>query len=337
MKRVLAYVLAGLGGFLIVLAPVLRFYAVPSLAKAPLAPGDGGVTVSVNEGTAVRLFDLATTLESGELTFRQFIPVVSTRYTRGDVQAADAPEAEEQNLAVYDSFSRLTDADDTVLSAGTIRVAFDRTTSELTSCCGANIDGDEAPYTGINPLKFPFFVEKKTYDYFDTTLQKALPIEFVGEEDLFGMTVYRFEQDIPPTEYDELEVPGNLVGSDEDTVSGGRFYANVRTLWVDPVTGSIVKGYEEQKQTLRVDGTDRITLVEANVGGEDDEVARSVADAESSARLLSLLRTTVPLVSLLLGIVALAAGLLLARGAAAPAAERTVRLDGDQRGQYQRQ
>ena len=32
--------LIGLGAFLVVLAGMLRFYAVPQLAKAPLSPGE---------------------------------------------------------------------------------------------------------------------------------------------------------------------------------------------------------------------------------------------------------------------------------------------------------
>ena len=199
----------------------------PNLAKAPLVPGEDtdGVSVSVNEGTGT-LFDVAGSLAAGELTFQEDVPLVSTRFTRGDVQAEESAEAKDNNIGVYDSFSRLTDPQDTVLSAGTIRVAFDRTTSELSECCGANVDGEEVAFEGINPLKFPFFVKKQSYDYYDTTLLQAIPIDYVGEEELFGLNTYVFQQSIPPTQYAELEVPGALIGEDADTVSGGRFYAN---------------------------------------------------------------------------------------------------------------
>jgi hypothetical protein len=314
VKRAVGFVLAGLGAFLLVLAGMLKFYAVPQLAKAPLVPGEetGGVNVSVNEGTAVTLFNPGA-LATGDDPIRRNVPVVSTRYTRGDVPASESPEAADNNIAVYDSFSRLTDPEGTVLSAGTIRVAFDRTSSELSNCCGANVDGQEAPFAGINPLKFPFFVEKKSYDYFDTTILQALPAEFVGEEVLFGMNTYKFVQDIPPTQYTEIEVPGDLVGSEEPTVVGGRFYANNRTLWVDPVTGSVIKGYEEQKQTLRVDGQDKLTLVEANVGGTDAAVQQTVEDTKSSSDLLNMLNSTIPLTAAILGVLALVGGLLLSR------------------------
>ena len=313
MKRIVGFVLAGLGVFLLVLAAMLKLYVVPNLAKAPLVPGEDNadrVSVSVNEGTGT-LFDVAGSLAAGELTFNENVPLVSTRVTRGDVQAS---EAEGNNIAVYDSFSRLTDPEETVLSAGTIRVAFDRTSSELSECCGANVDGDEVPFAGINPLKFPFFVEKKSYDYYDTTLLKAIPIDYVGEEELFGLNTYVFSQSIPPTQYTELEVPGSLLGSDEGTVTGGRFYANDRMLWVDPVTGAIIKGQEDQKQTFQVDGVERIALVQASVGGTDEAVQKTVDETQSQSNLLGLMNSTVPLVAVILGILALVGGLLLSRG-----------------------
>lgn len=314
MKRVVGFFLAGLGAFLLVLAAMLKLYVVPNLAKAPLVPGEDtdGVNISINEGTAVTLFNPAA-LATGDDPIRRNVPVVSTRYTRGDVQASETSEATSQNLAVYDSFSRLTDTDDTVLSAETIRVPFNRTTSVLANCCGGNVDGEDVEFSGINPLKFPFFVEKKSYDYFDTTILKALPAEFVGEEELFGMNTYKFQQVIPPTPYTTIEVPGSLVGSAEATVEGDRVYANTRTLWVDPVTGSVIKGYEQQKQTLQVDGQDKLVLVEANVGGTDVEVEKTVKATESSANLLNAMNSTVPLVAGILGLLALLGGILLAR------------------------
>ncbi len=38
MKRVIGFLLAGLGVFLLVLAAMLKFYVVPNLAQAPLVP-----------------------------------------------------------------------------------------------------------------------------------------------------------------------------------------------------------------------------------------------------------------------------------------------------------
>lgn len=315
MKRVGGLLLLGLGAFLIVLAAMLRFYAVPQLAKAPLSPGEdtGGITVTNSAGTATLLFN-AGALATGDDPIRRDVPLTSVRNTRGDVSAAQTPEAKDQDLAVYDSFSRLSDADGVVVNADTLRVAFDRVSSELTNCCGANYNGQDTTFEGINPLKFPMFTEPKDYEYFDTSLGRAWPAVYSGTEELLGTTVYKFVMTIPPTQTTTMEVPGSLVGSDETTFEAGRYYSNVRTLLVEPTTGSIVRGQEQQKQTLRGPaGTDRVTLLEASIGYTDEEVAESLSTANDSASLLNTLKTTVPLIALVAGIIAVVVGFLLVR------------------------
>lgn len=314
MKRAIGYLLAGLGVFLLMLAVMLKFYVVPSLAQAPLVPGEDtdGVSVSLNEGSGTFL-DIAASLAAGEATFREDVPLVNTRFTRGDVQASESTEATENNLAVYDSFSRLTDPEDEVMSGSTLRVAFDRNTSELANCCGANVDGQEVTFSGMNPLKFPFFVEKQSYPYFDTTLSAPYPIDYVGEEEVFGLNTYVFEQSIPATKIGELEVPGGLIGEDAETVAAGRYYENFRRLWIDPVTGSVINGSEDQKQTLQFDGEVKAVVVEASLIGPDAAVQKTVEDTESSSNLLGLLNSTVPLVCVVLGALALIGGILLGR------------------------
>ena len=262
-------------------------------------------------GTATSLFDPAA-LASGGDPVRTNVPVTSVRNTRGDVSAAESSEAKDQDLAIYDSFTRLTDPDGVVVNADTLRVAFNRVSSELVNCCGANYNGQDTTFEGINPLKFPMFTQPQDYDYFDTTLGRAWPAVYSGTEQLEGATVYKFVMTIPPTQTTTMEVPGSLVGSDEDTFEAPRFYSNVRTLMVEPTTGSIVKGDELPKQTLRgPDGTDQVTLLEASIGYTPEEVSESVAAAMDSANLLKMLKSTVPLVGLILGLICLGAGAFL--------------------------
>ncbi len=313
MRRVAGFILAGLGAFLIVTALMLKFYAVPALAKAPLSPGEDnpdGITVTKNVGTATALFSPAN-LAAGEDPIRRDVALTSTRNTRGDVQAAQTSEAKDQGLAVYDSFSRLVDSEGTVVNADTLRVAFDRVTSELKNCCGANYNGDTVTFEGINPLKFPMFTEKKTYQYFDTTLAKAWPAEFTGEEQMAGGTVYKFVMNIPETKVGTQDLPGSLVGSDEPTVTTDAMYANVRTLWVEPTTGSIVKGQEQQSQFFQAPSGLTVPKIEATIGAPDDEVAKSMASALDSAGLIKTLGSTVPVGAGILGVVALGAGIAL--------------------------
>ena len=314
MKRVVGFALIGLGAFLLVVAGMLRFYAVPALAKAPLSPGEdnGGINVSLNEGVAEQLIDPAA-LAAGEDPIRTNVPLVSTRNTRGDVQAAETAEAQEQDLAIYDSFSRLTDSEGTVVNADTIRVAFNRVTSELANCCGANYDGQEVTFEGINPLKFPMFSEQIDYQYWDSSLLKAWPAVFQGQEELFGATVNKYVMTIPATKVGEQDLPGSLVGSDEPSVTATEYYANIRTLYVEPTTGSIVKGVEEQNQYFQAPNGTQVPKIKATIGAPDSEVQKSVDTAMESANLINMLNKTVPLVALSLGILGIVGGLLLLR------------------------
>ncbi|MGE3813251.1 MAG: DUF3068 domain-containing protein [Candidatus Nanopelagicales bacterium] len=313
MKRVLGIILVGLGAFLLVLAGMLKFYAVPALAKAPLLPGEstGGLSTTTATGVAEQLFD-PSALATGGNPNRTNVPLTSTRTTRGDVEASQQEPAASEDLAIYDSFSNTVDDKGTTISAGTIRVAFNRVTSVVSNCCGANIDGEQVDWTGINPLKFPFDVQQQTYDYFDTTLAKAVPIEYTGTEDLDGLQVYVFKQSIPATQIGEQEVPGSLVGSTEPSVKAPRMYENIRTLQVDPVTGSIIAGVEEQKQWLAgADGTEKLTLLKATVGTDEATKQAAIDDAKTNGAMLQAAGTTVPIIALVLGLILLGLGFFL--------------------------
>lgn len=308
MKRGIGIVLVGLGVFLLALAALLKFTVVPAVAKAPLSPGEdtGGVTQTDQEGVAARLFDPAT------LTERTDVPLTATRFTRGDVPASQTTEALADDLAVYDSFLRTEDNTGTVISASTIRVAFNRVTSELANCCGANFDGNEVEFTGINPLKFPMFTQQQDYPYFDTTVKSAPLAVFQGTEEVEGLNTYRFQQVIEPTRVGELEVPGELVGAVMPSFIAPRFYAATSTFWVEPTTGAIVKGEVRQLQTLRgPDGNDAVTIIDAVIGTSPSEVTEGVEYAGGQARLINLLNSTVPLVAGILGVILLIVGIVL--------------------------
>jgi hypothetical protein len=308
MRRGLGIALIGVGVFLVVLAGLLRFAVVPAVAKAPLSPGEdtGGVTQTDQSGVAAVLFDPAT------LTERTDVPLTVTRFTRGDVPASQTPQALADDLAIYESFLRTEDNTGTVVSASTIRVAFDRVSSELSNCCGANFDGREVQFSGINPLKFPMFTPARDYSYYDANLEEAVPITYVGEEQLDGITVYRFEQSIEARQVGTLEVPGGLVDHPMPTFVAPRYYANDRSLWVEPITGAIVKGEERQLQTLRgPDGTDKVRLLDAVIGTTAEEIQDGVSQASSLASTITLLNSTLPIIGVVLGLILLVVGIVL--------------------------
>ena len=308
MRRGIGLVLIALGVALLVLAPMVKFYAVPKLAVAPLDLDPA--SPSLNSGVAETLLDIAT------LTEQSNVPVTSTRYTTADVAASQAAGG---NIGVYETFSRVNRADGTLVTAGTERYAFDRTTNVLTTGSNSNIDGDpitDAMIAGdaIMPLKLPFFVDKNaTYNYFDTSLLKGYPLSFVEETQIDGLTVYKFESTIEPTQIGEQEGLGEKVGGTADFVAP-RFYANDRVVFVEPLTGQVVDGYEDQLQTFRgPDGTDKITIIKAKIGFTEENKASAVSDAKANSAKLGLVSNTLPVVSGVAGLVLLVIGLLLAR------------------------
>ena len=308
MKRGIGLVLVGLGVFLVVLGALMRFTVVPAVAKAPLSPGesDGGVTQTDQAGVAAKLFDPAT------LTERTDVPLTVTRYTRGDVPASQTEEAKSADLAIYDTFQRVEDNAGVVVLANTARFAFNRVTSELSNCCGANLDGENVDMSGIVPLKFPMFTQPQNYPYFDTSINELVEAVYQGQEDVDGLPVYKFVVTVEPSQTGTIEVPGDLVGSPLPTFVAPRYYSNVLTLYVEPQTGAIVKGDSVQLQTLRgPDGTDQVTILDAVIGTTPEEAAAGVEFAKTQAALLSLLNNTVPLVAVILGAILLILGAIL--------------------------
>src|SRR4051812_42354844 len=153
MRRVVGYVLLAVGVFLVVLAPLLRFYALPELRKAPL--DELAQTVSeAHNATYLQLSDQ--TVQTGQ-------DLVATRRVRGDVDAGNS------DRAVWDVFVRIENpALNTLVIATTDRVAFNRESSLAINCCGEMVNGEPTEHSGIE-YKFPFDAQKKAYPYFDTT------------------------------------------------------------------------------------------------------------------------------------------------------------------------
>ncbi len=302
MRRVAGLVLIGLGVALLVLAPMLKWYAAPRLLLAPLDQ----FSETVSEASDVTYLDI------GALEVRTGRDFVATRTVRGDVAAGDG------NRAVYDVFVKIIDPDkpgtgeEQLVSANTDRVAFDRATSEAINCCDENLNGDPTEHEGIE-YKFPFGTEQKTYRYFDTSIAAATDMAFVQESELEGLTVLEFEQTIEPTKIAELDVPGTLVGSDEQTLTVDRMYSNVRHVWVEPVSGVIVKGAESQLATLNDGDEELLTITEVDLVFNDATVQAQAKTAEEVIGQARLVTTTGPLVAGVLGVVLLGLGIFLAR------------------------
>jgi hypothetical protein len=295
MARRVGFVLVFVGLFLLFFGLVERVYAYPRLKKAPLDQ----YSQPVATGTGTYFNRSPDKLK--EITGAQ---LKNVRTVRGDVKAGT------DEVAVWDSFNSTVDtADQGVITATQERIALDRVTAQSVQCCGEN-----PRHQGLT-LKFPFDTEKTTYQFWDGPAQRALPAAFTRTEKLNGLTVYRFEQGIDRLDVGDQDIPGTLAGEpDTPSVQTNIIYSNTKTLWVEPATGIIVKAQQDATQVLETQGGEQVlTLLDAVLTYDEATVDGNADDASSGANRLRLLGTVLPFAALLLGLVAIGAGLVLLR------------------------
>ena len=322
VAKKLGFACLGIAMLFIVGAALSKWYAYPRLALAVI-DRDTTDTPAVASGSDATYLDRhqerPQIVTGGELE--------SVRKVVGQVDDSESASDElGEEIAVYETlsytdvpgFDPTTDGDP--LTATFDRIAFDRHTAELVDCCDSYTEFNgvrkEVDFDGLY-LKFPFHTEKKDYEFWDTTLQKATPIRYEGEEEIQGLTVYKFVQTIEPTDVDlqtagteHIPVPGYLVGGAEDSpaAEADRIYANVRTVWIEPETGTIIDAQEEQHSTLEVDGVEKAVITDVTLKYTDDTVSFNVGEWEDEAFQLKLLRVWIPLFGGIAGFVLLVLG-----------------------------
>jgi hypothetical protein len=300
-------VLVFIGLFLLFFGLFERFYAYPRLRKAPL--DQESAPVAVGTGTYFNR-------SPEKLREIQGAQLKNVRTVKGD------PKAGTEEVAVWDSFTSTVDlADRGVITATQERIALDRVTGQSVNCCGEN-----PRHQGLT-LKFPFDTKKQTYQFWDGPASRALPAVFTREETIQGVKVYRFEQRIDRMTLGSQEIPGSLAGDPSvPTVQTNIVYSNVKTIWVEPTTGIIVKGQQDVSQVLESMGGEQVlTLLDAVLTYDDATVDANAADAADSARQLRLLSIILPVGAVVLGLVLLVVGLTLLR---APEGRRVRRAEG---------
>ena len=295
MRPTSGAILVAAGAFLIVGAVATPLILAPALVKVPL--DQSSVTVSEAQN--------ATVLDFSTLSERSGVNLTAHRAVRGDVNDGNA------DRAVFNVGVRVIDDADKEITVSTDRVALDRRTAEAVACCAEDINGAPFKHEGLT-YTFPFGTEKKTYQYFDNTARKAYPAKYLGTEKLQGLTVYKFEMTAEPVQISEIDVPGSLVGSAEPTVTAGRYYANTRTLWVEPDSGVIVKGQEKQLQTLRdATGTDKVKIIDATLIFNEETQKQQAKAAKDARGQINLLTRTVPIALGVLGLLLVLLGMFI--------------------------
>lgn len=208
----------------------------------------------------------------------------------------------------------------TDLSYSNEGVSFVRKTGTASNCCGdyksaGDLDNPDKTvpieHQG-NFFKFPFGLEKKTYQWWDGDLGKATDMRYVREEKIDGLTTYVFRQTIDKTEVAQRDVPKAIFeAGGEGNVAAQVMYGNIRTLWVEPNTGVLIKGQEQVEKSLVAAGYDDVATTLGTIGYSDATVKKNVEDWSSKGSLLGFIGGPLTFVGIGLGILLIALGLFL--------------------------
>jgi hypothetical protein len=328
----------GLGAALLIAALLLSTYTQGKIAKIPL---DIDATL-ISDGTGTA-FDPASLL--GErFVINEDVPVVMQQQMTVESPA----NADVVTLQVGTTLKRSDQQkDEGLLLAMVDTVTVNRQTAMAVSSetnPGGSVQKpraieDENPPTSIAlpheglTYRFPFDTEKKTYQVFDPIAQKAFDANYSGEEDVNGLTAYKFTQNIgfdadgklvEPVKFaslydDDADSQATataklwgLEGDPEESITMTRYYAAQRTFWVDPVSGTIVKktdrGYQYYaREALKPE----VTFVDYTVTSNEETVEAQVAAAQDERDRVSLWGRILPITFTALGLVALVGGALL--------------------------
>jgi hypothetical protein len=293
------------GFLLIFLAPAIRLYAFPRIEKAPTDVFDD--VVSQGSGSYLQI---------SRFSYNGPVPLRNDQHLKGITSASSS------DVAVIDQYSTVTD-----LTRGKVvdytpeRYVFDRVTALPVHCCG------EFPRHEGYTLKLPFNLEKKTYPLWDDTAKMAFPAVFSGTDTIDGLPVYEFKSHAENVVIDpDVSVPASYVGKE-----GGGFHAQLRytqntTVWVEPVSGAIIKGSQQAARWFADPATgDPLALVSNTVlTWSPAYVAKTAGDIDKQVKQLRLVKVWIPIVGPALGVVLVLLALLLLRRRESPHREPSI-------------
>ncbi|WP_052869467.1 DUF3068 domain-containing protein [Streptomyces niger] len=325
MRRKASLVLLAFAVFCAALAPLMRWYAFPRLAKIPPSQYQSMVL----EASPATLVDYGTMKA-------EKVPEVSIVQTlKGNVEAADKVERTAgRDVVVWDALSYVAGPDGKMVSEIPERYIFDAHTQDPVHAAGESVDGEPVRRDGIE-YKWPFLTEKRDYTYFDAQTRTSAPIHYKGTRRFHGLDIYYFEQTIPWTKVPlpkKMPVKG-VTPEAVEKMGTTRWYTTKRMFWVDPITGAPVNGEEIHKEELRggdlLPGGGKVTAFAGHVKMRADYLDATVALVSSQRTLILLLTTYLPWGLLGTGAVLLALSLYLeARGRRPDAGRLTVAPDG---------
>ena len=287
MRRNMGYVLLGLSGLLLSIAVLAVVWAPDMVKKTPLDVA----TRTVYEGEGGKI-DTAT----GEFNVGPVYAVQETK-SDSDKSSDDHVLFVETSCLVKDTGGDkvcVDGSDPNLVTADIDIFATDRRTGLAVD--DANLPADAGPHEGLMN-KWPFDVEKKTYPYWDGLVGRPIDMVYDGTESIDGLDTYRF---VATVKDEPVDVSEGISGT----------YDNVVTVNIDPTTGAIVRGGQDQQRYLD-DGTQ---VLDVDIEWTADTISNAVDDAKANGKLLNLLLKVLPIVGFALGALFLVGGLLMVRG-----------------------
>lgn len=339
MLRIAACGILGLGAALLIAALLLTTYTAGKIEQIPLDIDNS--LISDGTGTALDPASL-----SGErFVVDRDVPVVSQQ----QVSVESPSNADVVTLQVGTTVRRTDKQQDNgLLLAMVDTVTLNRMTAMAVSDDthpGGSVQKPRSiedtkpptnvalPHDGLS-YRFPFNTEKKTYPYFDPIAQRAFDANYEGEEDVNGLTTYRFTQNVGYDADGELVEPvkyASLYDNNEDSettaravqwgveaadpeepITMTRYYAAQRTFWVDPVSGVIVKAEEHANHYYSRDELrPEVTMADYTVTYNEETVESQVAAARDERDRIGLWSSVLPITFTAAGLIALVGGALL--------------------------
>jgi uncharacterized membrane protein len=311
VRRTFGYVLGTIGLLLIFMAPLARFYVMPRVKKIPT----DFYFREVSDGTASYLDP------SAGLTVIGPVPVQNVTIQRGIVDDST------RNVAVWDQFSSLFDTQNGhQITIDVDRLTLDRRTAASVDCCAQNEDR-----TGSLTALFPIGTQKITYKFWDFNAHAAYDAVYKETTTLDGLTVYHFHQTVPPIQIKAIKLLGTQVGlTDTSLVDLTWWYSSETEIYVEPVTGGVIKGAQVADQWLEDSaGARRLTVAHVDAGWSDDTIKRAAHDANQQKAQLQLIQFGLPVYGAIAGVVLFVGGLVLLRHRRRPVASRPTALTSD--------
>lgn len=289
MRKLLGWVLVGVGAFLLVVGVLATTWAPDQTQKTPLDVN----SQTYLTGTAQKINPDTGELEDLDVKILSDTKVDSERSTDDVALFVNTTCVTEDAPDTPDCVG---DKNDPRLINNSVDVfATDRVTALAVNDQRFQERGATTHEGLVN--KWPFDTQRKTYPYWDGMLNRAVDVTFEGVERIDGLETYKFREVV---EEEPAEVATDIDG----------LYSQDKTIWVEPKTGSIIKQQQSETRTTE----DGETLFQIDAVFTDETIAKNVADAKDNVGSLNLLGSTVPLIGFIGGPILLIVGLILALG-----------------------